>query len=72
MANILFGDCVISLSGNVFLSAQESRIFKITSGTLINVVNVDGVMDGACSNVVGCSHTFAKVSQNPDLDVICN
>ncbi|MCP4953091.1 MAG: hypothetical protein GY922_14720 [Proteobacteria bacterium] len=71
-ANVLFGDCVISPSGNVVLSAGESRIFKITSGTLIQVVNVDGVMDGACSNVVSCSRTFANVSQNHDLDVICN
>jgi len=36
------------------------------------VVNVDGVMDAACSNVASCSYTFANVSQNHDLDVICN
>ncbi|XXK28457.1 hypothetical protein ACMAZH_01255 [Arenicellales bacterium nBUS_45] len=71
-ANVLFGDCAISPSGDVVLSVGESQIFKITSGTLINVVNVDGVMDPACSNVVSCSHTFANVSQNHDLDVICN
>jgi hypothetical protein len=71
-ANVLFGDCAISPSGDVVLSAGESQIFKITSGTLINVVNVDGVMDAACSNVASCSYTFANVSQNHDLDVICN
>ncbi|RZO22481.1 MAG: hypothetical protein EVB05_03280 [Candidatus Thioglobus sp.] len=71
-ANVLFGDCAISPSGNVVLSAGASQIFKITSGTLINVVNVDGVMDVACSNVVSCSHTFANVSQNHELDAICN
>ena len=71
-AKVLFGDCAISPAGNVVLSAGESQIFKITSGTLINVVNVDGVMDVACSNVVSCSHTFTNVSQNHDLDVICN
>ena len=71
-ANVLFGDCAISPSGDVVLSAGESQIFKITSGTLINVVNVDGVMAAACSNVASCSYTFANVSQNHDLDVICN